>query len=51
VIPDSAWGWWRDRRLPGELVHLDRAAAGRSSAATLAATAARAEREVTRGAD
>jgi hercynylcysteine S-oxide lyase len=50
VTADSGWGWWRERRLPAEVVHLDTAAAGRSSTATLAATAAHAEREVTRGA-
>jgi hercynylcysteine S-oxide lyase len=50
VTAASAWGWWRERRLPAELVHLDSAAAGRSSTATLAATAAHAEREATRGA-
>jgi selenocysteine lyase/cysteine desulfurase len=50
VTADSGWAWWRERRLPAELVHLDSAAAGRSSTATLAATAAHAEREVTRGA-
>jgi hercynylcysteine S-oxide lyase len=50
VTAEGAWGWWRERRLPAQLVHLDSAAAGRSSTATLAATAAHAEREVTRGA-
>ena len=44
------WGWWRERRLPGGPLHLDTAAAGRSSLATLAATAAHAEREATTGA-
>jgi len=39
VTADSGWAWWRERRLPAELVHLDSAAAGRSSTATLAATA------------
>jgi pyridoxal 5-phosphate dependent beta-lyase len=48
--PTSDWGWWRERRLPAELLHLDTAAAGRSSRATLAATAAYAERETVRGA-
>ena len=33
------WGWWRERRLPAGPLHLDTAAAGRSSLATLAATA------------
>jgi pyridoxal 5-phosphate dependent beta-lyase len=50
VTADSQWAWWRERRLPADLVHLDSAAAGRSSTGTLAATAAHAEREVTRGA-
>jgi len=40
-----SWGWWRERRLPAERIHLDSAAAGRSSRATLAATAAHAQRE------
>jgi pyridoxal 5-phosphate dependent beta-lyase len=44
------WGWWRERRLPAGPLHLDTAAAGRSSLATLAATAAHAEREATTGA-
>ena len=44
------WGWWRERRLPAGPLHLDTAAAGRSSLATLAATAAHAEREATSGA-
>ena len=44
------WGWWRERRLPGGPLHLDTAAAGRSSLATLAAAAAHAEREATTGA-
>jgi hercynylcysteine S-oxide lyase len=43
------WGWWRDRRLPAELLHLDSAAAGRSSTATLNATAAHAAREAVAG--
>jgi pyridoxal 5-phosphate dependent beta-lyase len=46
----SGWGWWREQRLPAERLHLDSAAAGRSSVATLAATAAYAEREATTGA-
>ena len=50
MTAEGAWGWWRERRLPAELVHLDSAAAGRSSTATLAATAAHAEREAARGA-
>ena len=44
------WSWWRERRLPGGPLHLDTAAAGRSSRATLAAAAAHAEREATTGA-
>ena len=50
---EFGWTWWRERRLPAEVLHLHTAAAGRSSAATLAATAAHAAhgaREVTRGA-
>jgi pyridoxal 5-phosphate dependent beta-lyase len=47
---DPEWRWWRERRVPPERVHLDSAAAGRSSAATLAATAAHAEREAATGA-
>jgi len=47
---DARWRWWRERRLPAERIHLDSAAAGRSSLATLAATAAHAEREATTGA-
>ena len=53
VADDQAgadWHWWRERRLPAEVTHLDSAAAGRSSRATLAATAAYAEREATVGA-
>jgi len=46
----SDWGWWRERRLPAERIHLDSAAAGRSSRATLAAAAAHAEREAAIGA-
>jgi hercynylcysteine S-oxide lyase len=44
------WGWWRERRPPAQRLHLDTAAAGRSSLATLRATAAHAEREATVGA-
>jgi len=47
---DPQWRWWRERRVPAELVHLDSAAAGRSSTATLAATAGHAEREAAVGA-
>ena len=45
LISGAQWRWWRERRLPAERIHLDSAAAGRSSRATLAATAAHAERE------
>src|SRR5215470_11848203 len=48
AAPD--WHWWRERRPPAEPIHLDTAAAGRSSLATLAATAAHADREATTGA-
>jgi len=44
------WRWWRERRPSAGSIHLDSAAAGRSSLATLAATAAHAEREATTGA-
>ena len=44
------WTWWREQRLPAAGLHLDSAAAGRSSRATLAAVAAHAEREATEGA-
>ncbi len=44
---DSPWRWWRERRVPAQRVHLDTAAAGRSSVATLAAYA---EREAAIGA-
>ena len=47
---DSQWAWWREQRPPAGLLHLDSAAAGRSSIATLAASAGHAEREATRGA-
>jgi hercynylcysteine S-oxide lyase len=43
------WRWWRERRPPAELTHLDSAAAGRSSVGTLRATAAHAEREAELG--
>ena len=32
----AQWRWWRERRLRAERIHLDSAAAGRSSRATLA---------------
>jgi hercynylcysteine S-oxide lyase len=48
-VTGSDWGWWRDRRPPAARLHLDSAAAGRSSRAILAATAAHAEREAETG--
>ena len=36
---DAQWRRWRERRRPAQRIHLDSAAAGRSSLATLAATA------------
>jgi len=48
--PGAGWSWWRERRRPAPGLHLDTAAAGRSSRATLAAAAAHAEREATVGA-
>ncbi len=50
ATPSPDWAWWRERRPPAEVLHLDSAAAGRSSAATLATTAAHAQREAARGA-
>jgi pyridoxal 5-phosphate dependent beta-lyase len=50
VTDDLSWTWWREHRPPAEVLHLDSAAAGRSSAATLAATTAHAQREAARGA-
>jgi hercynylcysteine S-oxide lyase len=47
---DAQWRRWRERRRPARRIHLDSAAAGRSSLATLAATAAHAEREAMTGA-
>jgi pyridoxal 5-phosphate dependent beta-lyase len=47
---DDDWGWWREARPPAQRVHLDTAAAGRSSIATLRAMAAHAEREAVVGA-
>jgi selenocysteine lyase/cysteine desulfurase len=46
----SDWRWWRERRPSAGPIHLDTAAAGRSSLATLAAAAGHAEREATTGA-
>lgn len=48
-VTGSDWGWWRDRRPAATRVHVDTAAAGRSSRAVLAATAAHAEREAETG--
>ncbi len=48
AAPD--WQDWRDRRPAPRGIHLDSAAAGRSSLATLAAAAAHAERESVAGA-
>lgn len=47
--PDQAWQRWKAQRVPAQLVHLDTAAAGRSSMATLRATASHAEREAAVG--
>jgi len=44
------WLSWRQQRHPAQLLHLDTAAAGRCSSATLRATAEHAEREAARGA-
>jgi pyridoxal 5-phosphate dependent beta-lyase len=43
------WRWWRERRPQAERVHLDTGAAGRSSVATLRATAGHAQREAAVG--
>ena len=50
IIPNERWSFWRDQRPRTEYVHLDSAAAGRSSAATLRAVGAHAEREAVAGA-
>ncbi|MBO0789232.1 MAG: aminotransferase class V-fold PLP-dependent enzyme, partial [Actinobacteria bacterium] len=47
---DGEWQQWRAQRPPSRQVHLDTAAAGRSSAETLRVTAAHAEREAVVGA-
>jgi hercynylcysteine S-oxide lyase len=47
---ESGWQDWRGRRPAPRGIHFDTAAAGRSSRATLAATAAHAEREAVAGA-
>ena len=46
----GAWARWRQDRPPAQNLHLDTAAAGRASAATLRAAAAHAEREAAVGA-
>jgi pyridoxal 5-phosphate dependent beta-lyase len=46
----GSWRAWREQRPPAGVVHLDSAAAGRCSAATLRAAAAQAEREAVVGA-
>lgn len=48
-MTSSGWGWWRDRRPPAARIHVDTAAAGRSSRGILAAAAAHAEREAETG--
>jgi hercynylcysteine S-oxide lyase len=48
-VTAADWGWWLDRRPPAARLHLDTAAAGRSSRAILAAAAAHAEREAATG--
>src|ERR1700690_4110707 len=45
----SPWQSWRDQRPPAEVLHLNSAAAGRSSTATLRAMAACADREAAAG--
>lgn len=47
---DPPWQEWHDRRPRPECIHFDTGAAGRSSRATLAASAAHAEREAVIGA-
>lgn len=47
---DGEWRQWRAQRPPSRQIHLDTAAAGRSSAETLRVTAAHAEREAVVGA-
>jgi len=49
MTPNDQWRHWRDQRLPTDYLHLDSAAAGRSSAETLRATSAHAEREAIMG--
>ena len=47
---DAQWQQWRDRRPPAQRLHMDTAAAGRTSNATRQASAAHAEREAEIGA-
>jgi hercynylcysteine S-oxide lyase len=49
VAEHESWQWWREQRPPAGSLHFDTAAAGRSSVATLRATAAHAEREAVLG--
>jgi hercynylcysteine S-oxide lyase len=46
---DARWQAWRGRRPAAELIYLDNASAGRSSAGTMAAMAGHLEREAARG--
>ena len=46
----AAWQRWRENRPPAQVIHLDTAAAGRCSTATLRAAAGHAEREAATGA-
>ncbi len=50
LIPNEQWRLFAAHRLPTAFTHLDSAAAGRSSVATLRAVAAHAEREAVAGA-
>jgi hercynylcysteine S-oxide lyase len=50
TVPADRWDRWRRDRPPGQVVHLDTAAAGRASTTTLRAMAAHAERESVAGA-
>jgi hercynylcysteine S-oxide lyase len=50
ITPNEQWSFWREQRPPTEYVHVDTAAAGRSSAATLRAVAGHTEREAVVGA-
>jgi pyridoxal 5-phosphate dependent beta-lyase len=48
-VSDDVWAAWREARPPSTLLHLDAAAVGRSSTATLEATAAHARLEAELG--